>query len=214
MNEETGIYYDLIQPSDAKGLVDLIQETFPEREPMAVALQLSRADYLPYTDLVVAKAVRDRLTVVARLKGANRLLGFCIAEDYFGSPVYSLEKVNQRMLPLLHLLETLDRQGPIPRRTREIYHLYMLGVAPDYARLGIGRGLLQRSLKLGSENGFQSAIAEATGPYSQRLCASLGFAERAALSYEGYTVSGQAVFEGIRAASGCKLFQLNLCQDD
>lgn len=210
MKQEIGIHYDLIGPEDQSQLVELIQDTFPEHEPMARALRLTRADYLPYTDLVAAKAVRERMTVVARLNGTRRFVGYCISEDFYQCPTYSMEKINPRMFPILDLLESLDRCIPAPAKAGEVFHLYMLGVLPEYARLGIGRRLIENSLRLARESGFQSAVAEATGPYSQRICEKMGFNERGAVHYAGFRHGGRAVFESIPAALACRLVELPL----
>lgn len=206
------ISYDLIAPGDFAELVETVQSTFPDKEPMAVALGITPAEYRRYTELVCQKAVREGLTVVARMQDTHEIVGFCINEDFATAPVYSLEAIHPKMFPLLEILEDLDRAylgiGPVPKQ--ELFHLYMLGVRAPWERLGIGQELVQRSLHLARESGYRTALAEATGLGSQRLCGRLNFTPRHAIAYSQFQYQGRLVLREVKGPTHCVLFEISL----
>ncbi len=207
MKEE--IRYELAETQDTPGLVDCVQRNFPTREPMAIALDLSPADYLSYSRLVCEKAIQDRLTWVAKSTATGSILGFCINEDYQSAPDYSASALNPKILPILALLEDLDRQYLSPNNARkgDIFHLYMLAVDAEYAGTRIGTTLLRKSLNLAKGLGYQRAAAEATGPASQSLCRKLGFLERGSVAYADYRYDGRCLFAEVEGVTHCWLFE-------
>src|SRR5262245_5698862 len=110
-------------------LVDCVQDTFPapEGEVMARTLGIGRTEYLRYTELVCAKAIRERRSFVARDE-SGRCAGFCINEDFAAAPDYRREPIDLAMQPLLALLEELDARDARARVPGVTFHLYMLGV--------------------------------------------------------------------------------------
>ena len=69
------VLFELARPADRDELAHCIQQTFPGREPMAVALGVPPQEYLSYTELVCDKALEDDLTIVARERSRGEMIG-------------------------------------------------------------------------------------------------------------------------------------------
>jgi len=199
--------FEIAQPYDLFDLTACVQETFPEHEPMSRALGLKKSDYLPYSDLVCKKAVDERLTIIVRSHRTTKIVGFCINEDFASALEYSKAKISPKMQPLLALLEDLDRLhlGDSLPPKRKVFHLYMLGVMKEYANYGLGKELMNRSLKLAKEKGFSEAIVEATGPVSQSICRKIPFTEKHAVEYQTFQYGGVPVFRKVEGVTHCRL---------
>ena len=199
--------FDIAQPYDLFDLIACVQDTFPEHEPMSRALRLKREDYLPYSDLVCKKAVDERMTIVIRSHRTTKLVGFCINEDFASALEYSKARISPKMQPLLALLEDFDRRhlgDQLPPK-KKVFHLYMLGVLPEFANYGLGKELVNRSLQMAKEKGFAQAVVEATGPVSQKICRKVPFVERQAVAYESFRYRGEPVFRNIEGVTHCHL---------
>ena len=208
------VLFEVARPADRDELVHCIQQTFPGREPMAAALGIPAPDYLSYTELVCEKALEDDLTIVARERVRGKMVGFCIAEDLVFATRYSAAPVSSKLHPILKLLEQLDDRyldsRPVEPRAGEICHLYMLGIVPGKTRRGIGRGLIIETLGLAARHSFRRAIAEATGPYSQRIMRDLDFSVRESIEYRSFLYEGVPVFGKVTEATHCMLVERRL----
>ncbi len=204
------IRYQRLVPSQKEALIRCVQASFPLDEPMAVSLGLSLDAYYAYTKKVCERAVSDNLTIVATTEH-HGILGFCINEDLASAPSYSQEPIHPKMLPLVAFLEELDhryfekRGKPI---AGEVFHLYMLGVAPAFRRQGMARELLEQSFRVARSAHFQSAVAEATGVHSQAMLKSLEFTEVAKVDYPSFQYHGQRPFALLEKPASCKLMEL------
>jgi ribosomal protein S18 acetylase RimI-like enzyme len=210
----TDVSFEIARPTDRDDLVRCVQETFPGREPMAVALGIPPSDYLGYTEMVCEKAIEDDLTIVARERGRGRMVGFCIAEDLVFATRYSRAPISRKLLPLMALLEVLDDRyldaRPVEPKGGEICHLYMLGTITGVSRQGLGRRLIIETLGLAGRHGFKRAIAETTGPYSQKILRTLDFSVRESVEYRSFLYEGVPVFGGITEATHCLLVERRL----
>jgi ribosomal protein S18 acetylase RimI-like enzyme len=196
---------------DVDETLECMLRTFPSPsgEVMARSLEITPDDYRSYGELVCQKAVKDGLSLLLRDAVGERICGFLIAEDFTSLPDYRLKKVSQKFLPLLCLLEELDDQycdlrNPKPN---EVLHLYMLGVDPSCSKKGLGRWLVQAALELGTQAAYSSAIAEATGVASQRICQSMGFEKVCGIGYRNFDFQGNHIFRGIESPSECILVE-------
>jgi len=82
--------------------------------------------------------------------------------------------------------------------TAKVFHIFLLGAREKYRGKKIGNKLLENNLKMATQAGFSTAIAEATGKISQYICRKYGFEDRVSLDYQTYEYKGIKVFEGIK----------------
>jgi len=197
-----------------ESLIECVQQSFPfpEGETMASRLGIRPEEYLPFTQLVCETAVADKLSWLA-LDESENVLGFCIAEPMCKAPRYSDLELGPKFSALFALLEELDNRylSTTSADSREIFHLYMLGVLPTFSGNGMGRELLRRSLNFAREKGFTLAIAEATGTRSQNLCQSLGFKTKASVAYDSFFFDSTRPFRDIKEPRTCVLVERELC---
>lgn len=204
----------LLKEADYEQLVLCVQRSFPEPdgEIMARVLGISAAEYLPYSERVCRKAVRDGLSVGLRNRDTGRVVAFLIGEDFASAPLYSEMTLSHRFQPLLCLLEQLDewyreRYGVVPGR---IFHSYMLGVEPGHAGRGLATLVARESERLARARGFERVLAEATGVGSQRVTEKLGYTRRFGIEYRSYLFEGERVFASIEAPTHCWLVEKSL----
>jgi hypothetical protein len=81
-------------------------------------------------------------------------------------------------------------------------HLFLLGVAEQFTRRGIGQHLVAACLRSGAAKGCPSAVTEATNPVSQHIFGELGFKRQAERSYGEYRFGESAVFASISEHGG------------
>lgn len=199
--------------SHLESLVDCVQQSFPypQGETMASRLGIRPEEYLPFTQLVCEKAIADALSWVA-LDESENVLGFCISEPMYKAPRYSDFQLSTKFSALFALLEELDNRylSTTSADSKEMFHLYMLGVLPTFSGNGMGRELLRRSLNFAREKGFTLAVAEATGTRSQTLCQSLGFETKASVAYDSFFFNGTQPFRDIKEPRTCILVERDL----
>ena len=196
-------------------MVNCIQETFPAPtgEPMANALGIRAFEYRSYAELVCRKAISDKLSVIAIDNLTKQVVGFLISEPLKDAREYSKMKVSSRFLPLLSLLENLDKHycDAYPERVKDTCHFYMLGVHRLKRGLGLSNRLVDYGMELARKSLFKYGLCEATGKHSQRLLNELGFKEEACTLYENFFYKKGQPFRNIeKGLLGCKLFSCKL----
>lgn len=210
-----GLVIDRLYPGDESELIAAAQATFPapDGEPMARLLGIGKEDYVSYTELVVAKALRDGLTLVAR-SFDGRIAGFLISEDFATAPPYGSMPVSKKFGPLIGILDALDdeyRAAKMPR-LGDVFHLYMLGVRSEFSGQGLARRLVKAGLALAKERGFQHAVVETTGESSRSLCRKLGFHEFREIAYPAFEYAGDRPFAAMTAARACVLQERSVAE--
>jgi ribosomal protein S18 acetylase RimI-like enzyme len=132
------------------------------------------------------------------------MAGALLTDDAAAPPPQGLEGLSEKLDPIFDLLGQIDTDYR-DRRTilsGQYLHLFLLGVAEQFTRRGIGRELVAACLQNGTAKGYTSAVTEGTNLVSQHIFRELGFRKQAERSYGEYRFGGSAVFASIAEHGG------------
>jgi ribosomal protein S18 acetylase RimI-like enzyme len=200
----TSVNYSLYTKTDADEMSRLLGNAFAHRDPPAVVLGLTVPEFESFVRLYGPKADAEGLTVVARSAATGEMIGALLAEDSASSPPDGFEQLGPKFKPIFDILGQMDAEysGGRARRPGEWLHLFLLGVAQDFAGQGVAQRLVAECLANGGRKGYRVAVTEATNKTSQHLFRKLGFVERVRRSYSDHLFEGQAFFRSIADQGG------------
>ncbi len=203
------ITYSVYTANDAGEMTRLLGDVFAHRDPPAVAVGLTPAEFESFVGLYCPRAAVEGLTIVARSVETGEMVGVLLTEDSSGAPPDGMEHLSVKFEPIFDILGKLDaeyRAGE-PARPGECLHLFLLGVAPRYAGQGIAHQLVAKCLANGASRRYRVAVTEATNKTSQHIFRRQGFVERVQGSYENHRFKGRAYFGSIAEQGGPMLME-------
>lgn len=195
-DDRMALEYRIYRESDVGPVTELLADVFSRRDPLALAAQVSSADFAGFVRSLLPRAAEDGLTVVACQAGSGEIVGVLLTNDAGAAPPEEMAEINAKFAPIASILGDLDGiylAGRVPR-PGEMLHLYLLGVSDRVKGRGVGQELVRQTVKNGERKGYRIAFAEATNKTSQHIFRKLGFAERAQLLYADYVFDGQRFF--------------------
>lgn len=207
LREIQGVQYGLLELSDLEAFSRLLAVTFSQYEPMGMAMGLSREEILTFVRLFGPKAADEGLSLVAKISDTDTMIGALLSEDFGSPPPEGLGKMSKKLLPILTLLEQLDKQYMEKKEFRlgEVLHMFMVGVSPECTARGVATHLSELGMEYAAVKGYRTAVVEATGSISQNIARKLGFAERFSTLYKEFTFEGEKVFASIEGHIGTML---------
>jgi len=202
------IVYDILRIEDLQGAVNCLAEAFTTGEPISKTLGVTLEEFKGFAEIFGGKAVREELSIVARKRETNEVLGCLISDDFVTDLPEDIEKINNKFTPVFYFLEELDaaykQQNKIQKN--EILHLFMLAVSPEHSGKKIGSNLIEASETLGKIKGYKGAIAEVTSVASQYITIQKqNYEAIAAIQYREFEFEGKRVFQNIEEPQSCKL---------
>lgn len=204
----------LYTAADAGEMSRLLGDVFAERDPPAVAVGLTAAEFEAFVRLYGPKAEAEGLTVVARSAATGDMVGALLAEDSGSEPPPGLEQLSPKFNPIFDILGQLDAEYSCGRARRrgESVHLFLLGVAQGHTGTGIAHRLVTECVSNGIRKGYRLAVTEATNKTSQHVFRKQGFIERVRRSYRDHQFEGRAFFTSIADQQGPMLMEKHLGQ--
>jgi ribosomal protein S18 acetylase RimI-like enzyme len=202
--------------SDAEEMTELVADAFSSREPLALAVGLTRAEFAAFVRTLLPSVEAQGLTMVARRADTGEMVGAMLAEDAGCEDGGGLEMLGVKFAmvgSILGKLVSTYRAGRKPARC-EMLHLYLLAVSDRAAGMGIGERLVAACIENGGRRGYRLAVAECTGKASQHIFRKLGFAERGMVSYADHLFEGRRVFESVAEHGGAILMEKVLATAD
>lgn len=189
---------------DEDEIVSLLARVFAERDPPAVAVGLTAAEFEPLVRLFCPKAADDGLTIVARTDDTGEMVGALLTEDATSPPPPGVETLSLKFDPIFDILGELDAEyrsthAPNPG---DAIHLFLLGVDVRFTGRGIAQQLVTTCLENGTRYGYRRAITEATNKTSQHVFRKLGFVDRVRRSYADHQFGGRRWFTSITEHGG------------
>jgi ribosomal protein S18 acetylase RimI-like enzyme len=199
-------------PDDVDELVQMLAEVFTERDPPAVAVGLTAAEFEQLVSLYRERAAGGGLTVIARSAATGEMIGALLAEDAASQFPEGVERLSPKFDPIFDILTELETEY---RRGRivlpgDALHLFLLGVRRAFARQQIAQRLVAACIEGGARRGYRVAVTEATNNISRHVFRKLGFVDRAHRSYASYRFGGSAVFASIAEHQGPVLLDRDL----
>ena len=198
------IEYRIYTPSDAEAMTRMLSEVFCRRDPPAVAVGLTIAEFEDFVRLLWPQVAADGLTIVADLAGTGELVGAMLTEDSAAAVPDGMDKLSEKFNPIFDILGGLDAEyrGDREFRPGEELHLFLLGVSDRVAGRGVGRRLVEACLEHGKRKGYRLAVTEATNKTSQHIFRKLGFVERVERPYADHVFDGRQFFASIAEHGG------------
>jgi ribosomal protein S18 acetylase RimI-like enzyme len=211
-DKQQEIEYGIYTAQDAAEMARLLGEVFSRRDPPAVAVGLTPAEFEDFVRLFCSKAAAGGLTVVARNADTREMVGALLTEDSASELPDGMDQLSPKFEPIFDILGQLDTEYRAVRTPcpGESCHLFLLGVAESVAGMGVAQHLVTTCLENGARRGYQVAVTEATNKVSQRIFRKLGFIERAHRSYASHSFGGRSVFAAIAEQGGPILMDRSL----
>ncbi len=206
------IHYSIYTDNDADEMARLLSEVFSQRDPPAVAVGLTSAEFESFVRLLCPKAASEGLTIAARVAETGELVGALLSEDLSAGPPAGLARLTAKFEPIFDILAQLDAEYRAGRPVcpGECLHLFLLGVAAQYAGKGIAQQLVAKCLANGADKHYRVAVTEATNATSQHIFRKQGFVERVRRSYQNHRFNGRAYFASITEQGGPMLLERQL----
>jgi ribosomal protein S18 acetylase RimI-like enzyme len=203
-SDTPGITCELCTAADVDELIGLLAEVFAERDPPAVAVNVTAAEFAEFVRLFAPRAVDRGLTFVARDAATGEMVGALLADDVASELPEGLDRLTPKLEPVFDILGELDEEYRAGRTILpgEAVHVFLLGVGREAAGRGLGQRLVEVCLANALGLGYRMAVTEATNKTSQHIFRKLGFAERVRRSYADYRAAGRAPFESIGEQGG------------
>lgn len=198
------IEYGLYVPSEAEAMAKLLGEMFSRYDPPAVAAGLTASEFEVFVRLLCPKVAAEGLTIVARLAGADDLVGALLTEDSASALPDGMDRLSAKFDPIFDILGQLDTEyrGGQAVRSGDSLHLFLLGVSDRVAGRGVAQQLVAACLEHGTRRGYRVAVTEATNKVSQHIFRKQGFVARGQRSYEAYRFDGRKFFASIAEHGG------------
>ena len=206
------ITFSTYRASEADEIAALLGEVFARRDPPAVAVGLTPAEFESFVRLFLPKAAAEGLTIVARSAETGEMIGALLTEDSASAAPDGMDLLSSKFDPIFDILGQLDAdyRGGRTVRQGELLHLFLLGVAPHFAGKGVAQGLVTTCLAHGAGRKYRTAVTEATNKTSQHIFRKQGFVERVRRSYHDHCFKGLKFFEPIEDHGGPILMEKQL----
>lgn len=201
--------YDVVKPAHRQGVLEVLTRAFVN-EPSTAAQTIGRPSYSQwrrFTDLFMDECATNGLSIVA-LDGRDgeTVAGAFINRDFLTPPDERfIEFVEEPSPfgPIAQALEIIDEawfaKHPEIHRTQtgRVADLWMVGVHPEYRGHGIASKLARLSLERVARAGFEYAIIECTGAFSQHAMEAAGCTAVFELPYADFLWKGEAIFKNV-----------------
>jgi GNAT superfamily N-acetyltransferase len=186
-----------------------IGEAFVTSEPMTVTTGISKGEFVNLIKFLGSWAQPQELTVIARDKQSNEVVGAMIARDFALEFTVDGAVFSDKFEPIFELIYKLQSLYKQDKEVREGEYLYcnILAVSPRYVGQDIAQNLVQFCLENAIQRGFKTAFAEATNSISQRVFRKCEFVERYEIRYQEYTFQGASVFASVQGHTGTILME-------
>lgn len=211
-SSERTISYRLYRDTDADDMSHLLGEVFAERDPPAVAVGLSAAEFEAFVRLFCRQAAAQELTVVAHCAETGEMCGVLLTEDSASGFPEGIDQLSEKFDPIFDILGELDGEyrGGEDIVYGESIHLLLLGVKRRFSGMGVAQKLISKCLANGVSRSYRIAVTEATNKVSQHVFQKQGFAERVRRSYGAHEFGGRHPFESITDQGGPMLMDKDL----
>jgi len=90
------INYGVYTATDADEMARLLGEVIAHRDPPAIAVGLTPAEFESFVRLFCPKAATEGLTIVARSAETGEMIGALLTEDSSGAPPEGMERLSAK----------------------------------------------------------------------------------------------------------------------
>lgn len=212
----TDIACSILADTDYQEAVDLLTETFCQRDPIELALQITPDEFRVMLELELEPIWRNGLSVLARHAPSGRLLGALVAMDALAESVDSRGKITPKFEPIGEIARDfhdfyINTRNPQPGSS---LYLFVIGVCSDAANQGLGQKLIGEALRNARKKGYRSAFVLTTNLVSMNALKKHRFSTIKTVDYQTYRYRGRPVFASITQHPGLALMERPCLDDD
>jgi ribosomal protein S18 acetylase RimI-like enzyme len=207
-----GFRFELFEGQDTEAVTRVMIQAFENIGPIRV-VGTTAPDLMVFVNFFIPKFIQEGLSIIALDQATSQVVGVMLNDDLGTPPPGPLPDI-ERMAPCIALYQELEETylgGRVPT-PGTFLHLFGLGVVPEFQGHGIAKTMVELSLALGIEKGYQVAMVESTGPASQQVFHKHGFSDRVVILYSSWTFGGKTVFAEAVDHVSCILMDKNLLE--
>lgn len=204
-----GVIYTVARPEHRQGILEVLARAFVN-EPSTAGQSIERPgydDWYRFTEFYMDECTTNGLSIVA-LDGIDgrTVAGAFINRDFLRPPdprIIEFVSEPSPFAPVVGALDVIDKAWfavhPEIDRTEvgRVVDLWMVGVHPGYRGRRIASSLSTLSLQHVAKAGFDYAIVECTGAFSQSAMQAAGCTSVYELPYTDFRWHGEAVFRDV-----------------
>ena len=222
-NSNSKIKYTIhtLQEEHAKSTIDLFIKSFCDCEPITRHLQIRHAEYEPFAQEVVQKAIKEGMSKVA-IDSNGKVIACAIAED-LSDPFIPHIAHYPKLKPVINLLNQLSKPFLEGRKfiKGKIAHVWISAVDEHARGLGLSTEIEVACVEAAARKGYDFAYAEFTNELSEKVTSQFKVLQLCnKIQYDTFKDSGEAPFKGLTGAAtsyiatirpGVKLDSLSHC---
>ena len=206
------ITYELLQEKDLEQTINCLVEVFTSAEPVFIGLKITPSEFYPFAETICKKAVKDKLSHIAKDSVTSQVIGFVISEDFSTTlSEENFQNLSEKFKPVFQLLKELHEQYELDKQIvkRKLLHSILWGVKEEYRNRHINSNLVKENNNLAIQKGFSGVVVECSGNISQHLARKQGFEDRFSIDYQTFEYQGMKVFKDIKEHQSCILMEKN-----
>ena len=163
---DANYHFELLTSRHRNQAIDVIATSFSANEPMTHYLGITQEHMLPFATLMVDKAIKDGLSMIALLE--DQLVACTIVED-MADPLDITIDIDPRFKIIFSLLDHLGTDffnERVPDKGH-IVHLFITAVDYRHRGHGLSKKINFESIRLAKEKGFDFMCCEFTHAYTK-----------------------------------------------
>lgn len=202
--------YKILQHEHYEQAVKVITRTFCGYEPMTKYLGITHQDFIPFAKLMVEKAIKDGLSIVA-LEGGN-VTSCTIVED-MADPLQITINIDPRFKVIFSLLAHLGSNF-FPEKNIEkghLAHLVITAVDQHYFGKGLSKKINFESIKLAKKKNFDFMCCEFTHRYNEKGTVKNLINSKLLIrscQYKDFIFEGKKPFEHLEGSASAYIWEL------
>ena len=203
------IEYQTLSEEKLKETIALVTKVFAYQEYAIKGSGLSYNSFHLFSKLYCTASLKTLLSIIAVDINSGEVLGFSINEDPNSENAVDIslfeksDKAYGLFLALLKKLNKFSNSDGIPGNN---LHLYLLGVAIEHQKKGIGTNLVKATEMIAKTKRFKNILVEATSPGTKPTCEKLGYDNIGKIIYRDFEYNKKKPFSQITDYDGPCLF--------
>lgn len=208
------IVYQFLDQTTYQECIDCVTSHFLKEEYLTRESKLTTEEFGALVKAYCDVDLTEKLSIVAIDTISKKIIGFAISEDLKGKngvDAHKYTRLSKNFIPFFDVLEKLhEKCFHLNVQEGECFHLFLLGVLPDYQGKKIGKTLVQLSEAHAKERKFKHIMLEATSPITKPLCEGLNYTNLGNIVYQDYTLDGTKPFSHLTDYDGPYMFLKDL----
>lgn len=210
VNDADPYQYKILESEHYTQVVNVITQSFCTDEPMTKYLGITPREFFPFAELVVKKAIKDRLSTIV-LDG-DKVSACSIIEDT-ADPLDIIIDIDPRFKIIFSFLEYLGGDFFSEKNIEKghLAHLFFTAVDKNYHGKGLSRKVNFESIQLAKEKGFDFMCCEFTHHYNEK--GTIKNLKNSKLlikscSYKDFIFEGKKPFENLDGHASAYIWEL------